>query len=107
MGVVHRLIGHAGAHCPVADHRDCAARLAGELVGNGEAERGGYAGGAVGGAERVIFALGPLGEAAEPPALPDGADAVAAAGYNLVRITLVADIPDQLVGRRIEYVMDG
>ena len=57
MGIVHRLIGHAGAHRAVADHRDRPARLAGQLVGDGEAERGGDAGRAVRRAERVIFAL--------------------------------------------------
>ena len=38
-------------------------------------------------------------------ALAQGADAVAAAGENLVRIGLVADVPDQPVGRRIEDVV--
>ena len=57
------------------------------------------------GAERVVFALGALGEAGKPAALAQGADAVAAAGENLVRIGLMADVPDQPVGRRIEDVM--
>ena len=38
----------------------------------------------------------------KPAALADGADAVAPAGENLVRISLVADVPDQPVGRRVE-----
>ncbi len=38
-----------------------------------------------------------------PPALAQRADAVAPAGQNLVWIGLVADVPDQLVGRGIEY----
>jgi hypothetical protein len=37
LGVVHRLVGHAGAHRPVTDHRDRLARRAGELVGHSEA----------------------------------------------------------------------
>ena len=38
------------------------------------------------GAERVVFALGALGEAGQPAALAQRADAVAPAGQNLVRI---------------------
>ena len=37
-GIVHRLIGHARAHRPVADHRDRAARPVGELVRDGETQ---------------------------------------------------------------------
>ena len=59
------------------------------------------------GAERVVFALGALGEAGEAPALAHGADAVAPAGQDLVRIGLVADVPDQPVIRGIEDVMQG
>ena len=58
------------------------------------------------GAERVVFALGALGEAGEAAALAQRADAVAAAGQDLVRIGLVADVPDQAVARRVEDVME-
>ena len=57
------------------------------------------------GAERVVFALGALGEAGQAVALAQGADAVAAAGQDLVRIGLMADVPDQPVVRRVEDVM--
>ena len=53
-------------------------------------------------AERVVFALGALGEAGQAAALAQGADAVAPAGQDLVRIGLVADVPDQPVVRRVE-----
>jgi hypothetical protein len=46
-----------------------------------------------------------LGEAGEPAGLAQGADALAPAGQDLVRIGLVADIPDQPVARRVEDVM--
>ena len=59
----------------------------------------------MGGAERVVFALGALGEAGEAAALAQRADAVAAAGEDLVRIGLVADVPDQAVARRVEHVV--
>ena len=57
------------------------------------------------GTERVVFALRTLGEARQAPALAQGSDAVAPPGQNLMRIGLMADIPDQPVARRIEDVM--
>ena len=59
------------------------------------------------GAERVVFALGAPGEAGKPAFLAQRADAVAAAGQDLVRIGLVADIPDQPVIGRVEDVVQG
>ena len=57
------------------------------------------------GAERVVLALGALAEARQAAGLAQRADAVAAAGQDLVRIGLMTDIPDQPVGRRVEHVM--
>ena len=57
------------------------------------------------GAERVVFALGALGEAGQPAALSQRPNAVAPAGQNLVRIGLMPHVPDQPVGRRVEHVM--
>ena len=56
-------------------------------------------------AERVVFALGALGEAGQAAALAQRADAVAPAGEDLVRIGLMADVPDQPVARGVEDVM--
>ena len=105
-GVVHRLIGHAGAHRAVADHGDDVVVLApagraptAEAQGRRDRGRG------VGRAERVVFALGALGEARQAAALAQGADAVAPAGEDLVRIGLVADVPDQDVLGRLEHVV--
>ena len=57
-------------------------------------------------AERIVFALAPLGEAAEAATLAQRADAVAAPGQDLVRIALMPDVPDQPVARRIENIVD-
>ena len=57
------------------------------------------------GAERIVFALGALGETGQAAARPQGADAVAAIGQDLVRIGLVADVPNQAVLGRVEDVM--
>ena len=59
----------------------------------------------MGGAERVVIALGALGEAGQAAAGAQRADAVAAAGQDLVRIGLMADVPDQAVARGVEDVV--
>jgi hypothetical protein len=104
--VVHRLIGHARRHRAVADHRNRLARLVRQLVGHRKAQRRRNRGRAVRRAERIIFALAPLGEARQPAAGAQRADAVAPPGQDLVRIALVADIPDQPVFGRVEHIMD-
>ncbi len=105
-GIVHRLIGHARRHRPVADHRDRAAGLVLQLVGDREAQRRADRGRAVRRAERIIFALAALGEARKAAALAQRADAVAAPGDDLVRIALVADVPHDLVARRVEHIVE-
>ena len=57
-------------------------------------------------AEGIIFALATLGEARQAAAGAQRADAVASAGQDLVRITLVANVPDQAIVRGVEYIMD-
>ena len=59
----------------------------------------------MGGAERIVFAFGPLGETRQAVRLADGPDAVATAGEDLVWIGLMADVPDDPVARRVEDVM--
>jgi hypothetical protein len=59
----------------------------------------------MGGAERIVFALRPLGETGQAAALAQRADAVAAAGEDFVRISLVPDVLDQPITRRIEDIM--
>ena len=104
-GVVHRLVGHAGAHRAIADHRDHVEVVAGEIARGRHAERRRDRGRAVGGAERVVAALGPLGEAGQAARLAQRADPRAPPGQDLVRVGLVADVPDQLVARRVEHVV--
>src|SRR3546814_19872591 len=57
-------------------------------------------------AERVVLALAALGETRQPAAGPERADTVAAPGDDLVRIALVADVPDDLVARRVEHIVE-
>ncbi len=104
-GVVHRLIGHAGAHRAVADHGDDAVVVAAHVARDAEAEGRRYRGGGVGRAERVVRTFRPLGEARQTAALAKGANPVAAAGQDLVGIGLMSDVPDQDIARRVEHVM--
>ena len=57
------------------------------------------------GAERVVVAFCAAREARQAAALAQGPDPVAPAGEDLVRIGLVADVPDEAVAGRIEDVM--
>ncbi len=59
------------------------------------------------GAKRIVFALGALGEPRQAAAPAQGPDPVAPPGENLVRIGLVANVPNQPVVRRIENIMKG
>ena len=104
-GVVHGLIGHARGHRAVADHGDDVVLAAGKVARHRHAQRRGDRGRGVGGAERIVVALGALGETGQSAAGAQGADAVAAAGEDLVRVGLMADVPDQPVARRVEDVM--
>ena len=61
----------------------------------------------MGGAEMVVTAFRTLGKAGQTVFLPEGADQVASFSEDFVRITLVSDIPDQNVVRRIEGIMQG
>ena len=56
-------------------------------------------------AEWIVLAFAPLGETVEPAALADGANLVTPPGQDLVRLGLVAHIPDQPVARCVEHIM--
>ena len=105
--VVHRLIGHAGGHGAVADDGHDLVLLALLVAGGRKPERRADGGRGVGRAERVVFALGSLGEARQPAAHAQSADAVSTPGQNLVRIALMADVPDQDVVRRVIDMVQG
>ena len=57
--------------------------------------------------KRIIFALAAFGETGKASFLAQGADSVTATCQDLVRIALVADIPDDAVMRRVKDVMKG
>ena len=73
-GIVHGFIGHAGGHRAVADHGDDIILAAGEVARHRHAEPGGDRGRGVGGAERIVIALGALGETGQSAAGAQRAD---------------------------------
>jgi hypothetical protein len=85
-----------------ADDGNDIARRAHVLAGDRHAEAGGNGGRGMTGAERVVFAFGATGKAGKAILLTQRADAVAAAGENLVRVGLMADVPDDAIMRGIE-----
>ena len=54
------------------------------------------------GAVAIVFAFGAQGESVEAVRLADGVEPVLAAGEQLVDVALVAHVPDKLVLRRAE-----
>jgi hypothetical protein len=57
-------------------------------------------------AEHVMDAFAPLGKTGKPASLPQCRKTLRPAGEQLVRVTLMADIPDDLVRRRIKNPMN-
>jgi len=57
--------------------------------------------------EGVVLAFLALGERCHAVLLLDGVDLVAATGQDLVRVGLVAHVPDQLVDRGLVQVVQG
>src|SRR5581483_1093908 len=104
-GIVERLIGHACGHGAIADDADHIVLAAGEIARHGHAESGRDRRRRMRSAEAVVFAFRALGEAGEAAALTQRANAIAPSGQDFVWVGLVAHIPDQLVVRRIEDIM--
>src|SRR5262249_6882547 len=104
--IVHAYIAQARANRAVAISRKDVVLLAGGVARARHPEARRDRGRGMAGTEGVVLALGPFAEAGEPASLTQRADAVAPAGQDLVGIGLVADVPDQLVVRRIEHVVE-
>ncbi len=106
-GMVERLEGLPGGHGAVADDGHGLARQALHPEGLGEAQRGADRGAGVSRAERIVGALVALGETGQAAELAQGGHGLAATREDLVRIGLVADVPDQRVVGKVQYAMQG
>jgi hypothetical protein len=105
--VVERLEGDAPGQGAVADDRDDLAVLAHPVAHRLlEADGVGDRGRGVAGAHDVVLGLADRAERGEAAVRADRVQLVAAAGEDLVRIGLVADVPEHLVARGVEQAVD-
>jgi hypothetical protein len=106
--VVEGLEGDAAGEGGVAADGDHMLVAAPQVTGGGHAEGGAEGGAGVARAEGVVLALGPVEKAAGAVRLAQLAEEGAvAAGEQLVHVTLVGDVEDELVARRVEDPVEG
>ena len=105
-GLVQALHRDAAREAAVAHDRDDFVLLAPEVPGDRHAERRGDRRRGVRRAEDVVLGFRAVREAREPARLADRLETVAPAGQDLVRIRLVAHVPDEEVLRRVEHVVE-
>ena len=104
-GVVQRFPCEPRAHGAVADDGRHAAVAALQAVGDRHAQRGADRGAGVADPEGVVDALLAGRERGQPALVLDRLQRFASARQHLVRIGLVADVPDEPVVRRVEHVV--
>ena len=106
-GVVQPFEGQPAGHRTVADDRHDPILLAPQFgrLGHAEGRRDRHRG--VSPAESVVFALGHAREAADAPQPALGFERFAAARDDLVGIGLVSHVPHDLIGGRVEDIMQG
>ncbi len=105
--MVQSFQGHAAGQRPVADHGHDVEFLVPAVAGDGQARGEAERRGSVPGVQDVVLALGAVGETEQAALFADGKYPFPAAGDDLVGIALVADVPDDLVQRRVEDPMQG
>ena len=96
-GMIQRLEGHARSQGAIANHRNCPTVQPLQSRGNGHAERRADRGAGVANAEGVVRAFTAPWEGGQTVLLPQRAHLLAAPGQNLVRVSLMAHIPDDPV----------
>ena len=106
--LVERLEGDPARQGAVAQHADdVAAVLAGDALGLDQTQPIADGGRGVPGADHVVRRLRTVGEAGETAVLADRAEPVAAASQQLVRVALVAHVPDDLVLGTLQHAVQG
>jgi len=89
----------------VAEHRNDGFVAAGQVSRDGHAECGGDAGRCVARTENVVFGFAAHRKAGDTAAFTQRVELIAAPAQNLVNVRLMANVPNQLVGRKIEHAM--
>ena len=103
--VIEGLEGHAAGQSPVADHRHRAAALALEFGRMGHAQGRGDRCRRVTGTECVVLAFDAARKTADAAQLLERGHRLAPAGEDLVRVGLVAHVPDDAVVRGVEHIV--
>mmetsp|Transcript_14551 Transcript_14551/g.24659 ORF Transcript_14551/g.24659 Transcript_14551/m.24659 type:complete len:312 (-) Transcript_14551:374-1309(-) len=103
--VVHGLVRHAAGDGAVTDHRNHVVVLPLQVAPHSHAQPCGDGGGAVASAEGVVLALRALGEGGQPVGHAQRLHVLPPPRQDLVRVRLVAHIPDHLVLREIEHAV--
>ncbi len=105
--MVQRLEGEARGHRTVTDHCDHPPVVAGACRRDRHAESRRDRSARMPHPESVVLALRAGREGGEAPVLLDGVQLVAPSSEHLVRVCLVADVPDQPVTRGVEHIVQG
>src|SRR5262245_57102346 len=103
--LVYSFKRHAGSQPGVADERNYVEIFALQVPGSRDAQRRRNRGSGVGGIKHVVFRFFSSQEAADSIVLPYSRKLVATASDDLVRISLVTNVKNQLVPRRIERIV--
>ena len=98
---------HPGRHGAVADDADDLVALLQLLTRLDHAVSRGYAGSRMACVERIVFAFLALTKSAQPSILPERMEPLTTPGEQFVHVGLIAGVPDNLVLRRVEQVMQG
>ena len=105
--IVHGFVGHAGGQRTVADDGHSFALAACLFGRHGHAKGGRNAGGGMGGAESVVNTFFAARKPTQAAHLAQGAHLVQAAREHFVGISLMTDVPNESIFRRVVDVMQG
>src|SRR4029077_16587771 len=98
---------HPGRHGTVADDADDLVSLFQLLTRLDHAVGRGYTGSRMACVERIVFTFLALTKAAQPSILPERMEPLATPCQQLMHVGLIAGVPDDLVLRRVEQVVQG
>jgi hypothetical protein len=104
-GVVERFVTDPAGERGIARHDDDVFIAAAQIASDRHAEPSGKRRAGVTGAVAIVFAFRAQKKSVQPLVLPHRADAIEPAGKHFVDVTLVADVEDETVPRRIEDAM--
>ena len=102
-GIIDRFINHSAGKRSVTDHRYSCTVISTHLVGTGNSICRTDGSGSVSGDKCVMDTLLRFRKTGQPVSLTKGGKLFLSPGQNLMGITLVPDIPDNRVFRRIKH----